>query len=81
VLRGPQGTLYGRNSVAPTRAAEGMLRVGYAEYDETKIQAVYSGPIGDRVVFRIAADRIRPGRGLGREPGARWERPHAGPVR
>ena len=81
VLRGPQGTLYGRNSnggavnfisAAPTREAEGMLRVGYAEYDEMKIQAVYSGPIGDRVALRISADRIDRGEGWveNRVPGA-----------
>ena len=81
VLRGPQGTLYGRNSnggavnfisAAPTREVEGMLRVGYAEYDEMKIQAVYSGPIGDRVALRISADRIDRGEGWveNRVPGA-----------
>ena len=65
VLRGPQGTLYGRNSnggvvnfitAAPTQEVEGLIRVGYAEFDETRIQAVYSAPINDRIAVRIAAD-------------------------
>lgn len=65
VLRGPQGTLNGRNSnggvvnfvsAAPTPEVEGFLRVGYAEFDEVKYQGLYSGPISDRVSFRIAVD-------------------------
>ena len=65
IARGPQGTLYGRNSnggvvnmitAAPTREREGYVRVGFAEFDEITTQAVYSGPISDRVAIRVAVD-------------------------
>ena len=65
IARGPQGTLYGRNSnggvvnmitVPPTQNHEGYVRVGYAEFDEMTFQGVYSGPISDRVAVRIALD-------------------------
>lgn len=64
VLRGPQGTLYGRNSVGgaikirsalPTRdyQAHGALEIG--DYDKRRFEAVVSGPIvNDRLLFRFA---------------------------
>ena len=66
ILRGPQGTLYGANALAglvylksndPTDQLTGNIGVELAEFDGRVINAVLSGPITDRISYRIAAQR------------------------
>ena len=54
VLRGPQGTIYGRNSVGgtvnvisrkPGDVAEGKFAAGYGNYNATQAEAYISGPL------------------------------------
>lgn len=64
VLRGPQGALYGRNSVAgavnittrgPTETFEAYVETRVAEGDDYTVQAAVSGPIlSDKVRGRLA---------------------------
>ena len=64
ILRGPQGTLYGRNTIAgainivtkkPTDELEGSFEVGIGNYDERSLRGSVSGPlIEDKVRFRFA---------------------------
>lgn len=68
VLRGPQGTLYGRNTTGglvhyvskkPTDTPEASLSLSYGSYSERIMQGVFSGPINDRVRVRQAMKLTR----------------------
>jgi iron complex outermembrane receptor protein len=68
VLKGPQGTLFGRNTTGgavlfvpqkPTASTEGYIEASYGNYDMRRVQAVFNTPIGDAVRFRIAVDDQR----------------------
>jgi iron complex outermembrane receptor protein len=65
VLKGPQGTLFGRNTTGgavllvpqkPTSKFEGYIEGSYGDYDLKRIQAVVNVPLGDRARFRIGVD-------------------------
>ena len=64
VLRGPQGTLFGRNTPAgivkfdtkkPTQEYEGYLSAAYGTFNTAKVEAALGGPlIEDVLAFRIS---------------------------
>lgn len=66
VLRGPQGSLFGRNATAgallvqsarPSAEPNGYLRLQLAEYGERRIQGALSGPLTDTLLGRVAFGR------------------------
>jgi iron complex outermembrane receptor protein len=63
ILRGPQGTLYGRNATGgainvitadPTDKLSGYLNLGYGNYNTLTAAGAISGPIGDKISARLA---------------------------
>lgn len=63
VLRGPQGTLYGRNTTAgvinvitqkPTHELEGYLTGGYGNFNNIKVRGAVNLPAADMFAVRLA---------------------------
>lgn len=63
VLRGPQGTLYGRNATGgsvnlisnePSADALGRVSVTVGNYDRVRVEALANGPLGDRIQARVS---------------------------
>jgi iron complex outermembrane receptor protein len=65
VLKGPQGTLFGRNTTAgavllvpqkPTDRLEGYVEGSYGNYDMKRVQAVLNVPLSDWARLRLGID-------------------------
>ncbi|MFT5481380.1 MAG: iron complex outermembrane receptor protein [Halieaceae bacterium] len=68
VLKGPRGTLFGRNTTGgavllvpqkPSNVLSGYVETSVGNYDMQRLQAMANVPLGDSAGLRIAADRQR----------------------
>ena len=63
ILKGPQGTLFGRNATGglvhfitrkPTDEFEAYVDVAYGSYDQTRVEGAVSGPLSENVSARLS---------------------------
>ncbi len=75
VLKGPQGTLFGRNATAgviqittraPSFTLSGAVTAGYESYDTVRASGFLTGPLASSVAASLSASYIRQGDGWGR---------------
>ena len=68
VLRGPQGTLYGRNATGgvvnlisnkPSDRLEGMARAEYGNYNSIKLRGMINAPISEAFAVRLAGAYLK----------------------
>jgi len=68
VLKGPQGTLFGRNTTGgaillvpnkPNDEFGGYVEGSIGNYDLRRVQAVFNSPLGETARMRIGIDRMR----------------------
>ena len=73
VLKGPQGTLYGRNTTGgavriitqkPTEETEGWVDIAYGEYETFEASAKFNFPITDNLYAKLTAFTIDQGEGF-----------------
>ncbi|MDP3749547.1 MAG: TonB-dependent receptor [Phenylobacterium sp.] len=74
VLKGPQGTLYGRNNTGgaikfitrqPTFSNNGFLRADYGRFDTLELEGAWGGALSETVAVRVA--------GMTRQRGTGWQ--------
>lgn len=65
VLKGPQGTLFGRNTTGgavlytskkPTDEFEGYVSGGFGNYDDRRLEGAINLPLGEKVLMRVAGN-------------------------
>jgi iron complex outermembrane receptor protein len=69
VLRGPQGTLFGKNTVGgavnittkrpDTDAVSGQLEAGYGRFNRVRVRGSINIPLGDKLAVRLSGMRDR----------------------
>jgi len=66
ILRGPQGTLFGRSSSGglanfvpkhPSKDWDGYAEIGFGSFGDAYAEAAIGGPLTDRIRFRVAGRR------------------------
>ncbi len=92
VLKGPQGTLYGKNtdggainiiSAQPTEHFGGYVELGYSRWNTVDLTSAVSGPLSDRVKARLAGTLTTQGQGYQTDlaTGQRFGKLHRGGAR